>query len=267
MRKIHNRSVWFFILFLFVNTGFAQANEDHSNGSTNFIEVSRKFIEMANSNENQLTKEVRYFEAGNNIIKNRNIDGAKNYNLLAAYSYLKSSDLSMFLNLIRTEIKRNPFTPQVFELLNVSKKIAEGKSRNYKPDVLDYVFLRALSVNHFWMIIAIFNVFFWCGCLFLYLRSHYTQWSILRSGANVLVVFSALFIIGRATYTPPFDGLVNQYDIELKTGPGKSFESENKVEKSFGLDFLILGQEKSWYKIELSNGDAGWLHESNLLML
>ncbi len=54
--------------------------------------------------------------------------------------------------------------------------------------------------------------------------------------------------------------ITNKEKCRIRSGPGTRFEVLFEVEK--GIPFKVLKRKGSWIRIQHSDGDKGWIHES-----
>ena len=58
------------------------------------------------------------------------------------------------------------------------------------------------------------------------------------------------------------EGVAVQNDIVVRKGNGEGYDPQFKESLYEGVEFIVIEQRPGWYKIELSDGNSGWIREN-----
>ena len=58
------------------------------------------------------------------------------------------------------------------------------------------------------------------------------------------------------------EGVAVQNDIVVRKGNGEGYDPQFKESLYEGVEFIVIDERPGWYKIELPDGNSGWIREN-----
>jgi hypothetical protein len=222
----------------FANANFQEANTDYKNG--NFSIASEKYEAIL---KQKTASQELYYNLGNAYFKQNQI-GKSVLNYERALLYGANEDVSYNLSVARDKVKNEPEQIQAFFL------------RRWWD-----AFRRWTSVD-VWSVLSILSV--WAGigsfCLWLLATERVQKKRGFIAGLVLLPFGLMTFLAARSNRFTLCDSKNAVVMIENTVVRSAPDELGTTVETlSEGVKVAVLDKIGSWYKVQLSNGEQGWL--------
>jgi tetratricopeptide (TPR) repeat protein len=225
-------------LFATANPAFQEANNDYKNG--NFAQATQKYEALLK--QNKVSPEL-YYNLGNAYFKQNQL-GKSILNYERALLYGANADVAYNLNLVRDKVQNEPEQIQAFFL------------RRWWDGLRRFMSVDAWSV---WSLL-----FLWAGiaggCLWLLAVAREQKKGGFIAGTVLLPLSLIAFLAARsnrAALTDSKSAVVMVENSIVRSAPdelGSTIETLGE-----GVKVIILDKIGSWYKVQLSNGEQGWL--------
>jgi tetratricopeptide (TPR) repeat protein len=228
-----------FIPFVaFANANFQEANSEYKNG--NFAVASQKYEAIL---KQDIASQELYYNLGNAYFKQNQI-GKSVLNYERALLYGANEDISYNLSIARDKVKNEPELIQPFFL----RRWWDGLRRLASVDTWSI-----LSILLLWTSIGGF-----CFWLLAVEREHKKRGFI--TGTVLLPLSLIAFLAARSNrynLCERKNAVVMVENTVVRSAPDELGTSVETLGE--GVKLTVLDQIGSWYKVQLSNGEQGWL--------
>jgi tetratricopeptide (TPR) repeat protein len=222
----------------FANANFQEANSDYKSG--NFAVASQKYEDILKQG---IASQELYYNLGNAYFKQNQL-GKSVLNYERALLYGANEDISYNLSIARDKVKNEPEQIQPFFL----RRWWDGLRRITSVDTWS-----VLSILLLWTGIAGF-----CFWLIATEREHKKRGFI--TGTVLLPLSLIAFLAARSnryTLCERKNAVVMIENTAVRSAPDELGTTVETLGE--GVKLTILDKIGSWYKVQLSNGEQGWL--------